>query len=867
METFTVRELSFTYPLQTAPALRGVSFSVRAGETVAVCGASGSGKTTLLRSLKPALAPCGETAGEILFEGRPLALIDRRSAAARIGFVGQSPENRIVTDKVWHELAFGLESLGYDTPQIRGRVAETASFFGMETWFHKDVSELSGGQKQLLNLAAVMVMQPSVLLLDEPKSRLDPIAASELLAAVGRINRELGTTVILTEQRLEEALPMCDRMLVLDGGALMFDGAPRDVGERLDGLGHSMFFAMPAAMRVWAAAGRNGRCPVTVREGRNWLSDFAATHTLGSRRLEAPARPDGESAIELTDVWFRYERDLPDVVRGLSLTVGKGELLALLGGNGAGKTTVLSVIAGIKKAYRGQVRLSGVTALLPQEPETLFVKNTVREELEETAAGDGVRVRRAAELCRLEGLLGRHPYDLSGGEQQRAALAKVLLTQPEILLLDEPTKGLDAGLKRVLAEILYSLLEEGVTVLMVSHDVEFCARYAMRCALMFDGGVVTSAAPREFFGGNSFYTTSASRMSRGIVPDAVTAEDVILACGGEVPPCPELTEAAGEEEPAAPPEKPQGLPAWRRAVAAVSGAAALVSFILSLRAADLTALLANGGITGLAGGHAAVYAVFIVSALVLAIAVGRREPAAVRVGAGRACGKRTLAAVLTTLLLIPLTIFFGVYCLGGAKYYFIALLVLLEAMLPFALVFEGRKPRARELAVIAVLCAIGVAGRAAFFMLPGFKPVLAIVIISGVALGGETGFLVGAMTMLCSNVLFGQGPWTPFQMFAMGVVGFLAGVLTRAGLLSGRRLPLCVFGAVSAVVIYGGIMNPAAALIWTRTLNWQIMLTYYITGFPVDLVHAAATFMFLWLASGPMLEKLERVKLKYDLRE
>ena len=528
---------------------------------------------------------------------------------------------------------------------------------------------------------------------------------------------------------------------------------------------------------------------------------------------------------------------------------------------------MLSVIAGIKKAYRGQVRLSGVTALLPQEPETLFVKNTVREELEETAAGDGVRVRRAAELCRLEGLLGRHPYDLSGGERQRAALAKVLLTQPEILLLDEPTKGLDAGLKRVLAEILYSLLEEGVTVLMVSHDVEFCARYAMRCALMFDGSVVTSAAPREFFGGNSFYTTSASRMSRGIVPDAVTAEDVILACGGEVPPCPELTEAAGEEEPAAPPEKPQGLPAWRRAVAAVSGAAALVSFILSLRAADLTALLANGGITGLAGGHAAVYAVFIVSALVLAIAVGRREPAAVRVGAGRACGKRTLAAVLTTLLLIPLTIFFGVYCLGGAKYYFIALLVLLEAMLPFALVFEGRKPRARELAVIAVLCAIGVAGRAAFFMLPGFKPVLAIVIISGVALGGETGFLVGAMTMLCSNVLFGQGPWTPFQMFAMGVVGFLAGVLTRAGLLSGRRLPLCVFGAVSAVVIYGGIMNPAAALIWTRTLNWQIMLTYYITGFPVDLVHAAATFMFLWLASGPMLEKLERVKLKYDLRE
>jgi len=880
-DTFSVRELTFCYPEQGRETLRNVSFSVRPGEFLTLCGPSGCGKTTLLRQLKTVLAPHGVRTGAVLFEGRELDTLGQREQSQRIGFVQQSPENQIVTDKVWHELAFGLESLGCDTPTIRGRVAEMASFFGIQTWFYKNVTELSGGQKQLLNLASIMAMQPSVLILDEPTSQLDPIAASDFLATVGKINRELGTTVLMTEHRLEEVFPLSDRVLVMDGGRLLADGSPQEVGTRLRDEGHSMFLAMPTAMRVWAAVPGTSPCPVTVRDGRDWLTGFAAAHALKSAP-EAPAScASDETALELADVWFKYGKDLPDVVRGLSLRVRRGELLAVLGGNGTGKTTTLSVAGGLRKPCRGEVKANGFVGTLPQNPQTLFVKKTVREDLFELFRGRRIkqaeqdeRVARAVKLCRLETLLDRHPYDLSGGEQQRAALAKILLLDPEILLLDEPTKGLDAEFKQVFAVILKTLCRRGVAVLMVSHDVEFCAEYADRCALFFDGNIVTEGPPREFFSGNSFYTTSANRMARGVLPEAVTASDVIAACGGEVPPRPEPDEKAPPLPAPAentPDWKPAPLPWWRKTLAAASGAAALCTFVRAIRVTDLSALVDRTGATAAGNGYLLLYGALLAALLVFALSVGRRSPPpAVPLQAPREERKlsgRTAAAAVMILLLIPFTIFFGVYYLADKKYYFIALLILLETMLPFALVFEGRKPQARELVVIAVLCALGVAGRAAFFMLPEFKPVVALVIVAGVAFGGETGFLVGAMTMLASNVLFGQGPLTPWQMFAMGLIGFFAGVLFRKGWLRRSRASLCVYGALASVVIYGGIMNPASALMWAHELNGKLLLTYYISGFPWDLVRAAATVFFLWFGAEPMLDKLDRMKVKYGLVE
>ena len=806
MDVFTIENLNFSYPAQQRKAICDFSLTIQQGVFLVLCGPSGCGKSTLLRQLKPALTPHGTRTGTILLEGQPLEKLGQRTQSQRIGFVQQSPENQIVTDKVWHEMAFGMESLGYDTPTIRRRVAEMAAFFGIQTWFHKSTAELSGGQKQLLNLASVMVMQPSVLILDEPTSQLDPIAAADFIAVLGKINRELGTTVILTEHRLEEVFPLATAVAVINQGRLLCSGAPQEVGEKLRAAGHAMFFAMPAAMRIWAAVDSGGPCPVTVRDGREWLSGFAKVHMLKPVPEETKYHCSEEVAVSVDDIWFRYERDLPDVVKGLDLSVKRGEFLALLGGNGTGKTTCLKLLAGLLSAYRGKALVNGRVGVLPQNPQTLFVKKTVREDLLEMldarkldASGGDMGMAQVIRLCRLEELLDRHPYDLSGGEQQRVALAKILLLDPDILLLDEPTKGVDAGFKQVFAEILQALLRRGAAVIMVSHDIEFCARYAHRCALLFDGAIVTQGTPRTFFSGNSFYTTAANRMARDLLPEAVTAEDVVAACGGDLL----ATAALPNDEIAALPPEPELMPS------------------------------------------------------------GQPEPLLQR----HKLPKRTALTAVLVLLLVPATLLIGESFFSGRKYYFTALLVLLECMAPFFLIFEGRKPQARELVMVAVLCAIGVAGRAALFMLPEFKPVMAISIISGVAFGGETGFLVGAMTMLVSNMMFSQGPWTPWQMFAMGITGFLAGILFQKGLLRRSRMPLCIYGTLGAVLIYGGIMNTASALMWSGELSWGILAAYILSGFPMDCVHAAATGLFLWFAAEPMLEKLDRVKVKYGLLE
>jgi energy-coupling factor transport system ATP-binding protein len=890
MESFTVRGLTFTYPEQTRKALDSLSFSVRRGEFIALVGSSGCGKTTLLKQLKTVLAPHGVLSGEILFEGRQLRELDQREQSARIGFVMQNPDNQIVTDKVWHELAFGLESLGLDTAAIRGRVAEMTSFFGIESWFYRSVAELSGGQKQLLNLASIMAMQPSVLILDEPTSQLDPIAAADFLATVGRINRELGTTVLMTEHRLEEVFPMSDRVLVMDEGRIICDGSPGEVGEALKKKEHKMFLSMPAPMRIYAAVPNEQACPITVREGRLWLDEFARLNELQALhedKAEVGGFLGDVPAIELDDVWFKYDKDQPDVLRGLTVSVLKGEFLAILGGNGTGKTTALSVITGINRPYRGKVllegrelhgqedaRFDGLLGVLPQNPQALFVKKTVREDLLEMLKGKRLskdekesRIHRVSRLCRLDDLLQRHPYDLSGGEQQRAALAKVLLLEPRILLLDEPTKGFDAEFKQVFAEILTQLHRRGVTIIMVSHDIEFCARYARRCALFFDGGIVTAGSPRAFFSGNSFYTTASNRMARHLLPEAVTAEDVITACGGRLPPPPELPpdeyDIPSKQISVMPNKAKKKLPLWRKAIALVSGAAALAAIYIALREPDIPWLM-NHNRLGL-------YIALIGALVILILAVGRRSDKSIEYTQirtdQRRLPKRTLAAAFMILLAVPLTIFIGVWYLGDRKYYFISMLIILETMLPFFLIFEGRKPQARELIIISVLCAIGVAGRAAFFMLPQFKPVAAMVIISGVAFGGEAGFLVGAVTMLASNVMYGQGPWTPWQMFAMGIIGFLAGVLFKKGLLRRSLLPLCIYGGLAAIIVYGGLMNPATVIMYNDHPTWQMFLTAYIMGFPFDLIHAVATAVFLWLISQPMLEKLDRIKVKYGLIE
>ena len=542
MAHFEIKNLTFSYAAAKGKhSLENVSLTIEQGEFLVLCGKSGSGKSTLLRQLKTVLTPNGKRTGEILFRGVPLKQVSDREQSEKIGFVMQNPDDQIVTDKVWHELAFGLESLGCDQKTMRGRVAEMACYFGIQDWFHRDVATLSGGQKQLLNLASIMAMQPEVLILDEPTSQLDPIAASDFLNTVRKINMELGTTVIITEHRLEDIFPYADRAVVMDKGKVIADDAPGKVGQLLFEQANPMFAAMPTPVRVYYGAGGTGESPLTVRQGRSWLSkEFPKEPSI--KAIPAPALPEEieNPALVLKELWFRYEKDSPDILRGVSAEVPAGSLYAILGGNGAGKSTTLKAISSVCRPYRGKVTLfgkpvekyksselfHGCLAMLPQDPKSLFVKKTVREDLAEMTK-DKQEIERIAALCQVTELLDSHPYDLSGGEQQRAALAKVLLTNPRLLLLDEPTKGIDSFFKETFAEILADLKKQGITIVMVSHDVEFCARYADIVSMFFDGQVLTTDTPRRFFGANSFYTTAAHRMSRHVFEGAVTAEDVI----------------------------------------------------------------------------------------------------------------------------------------------------------------------------------------------------------------------------------------------------------------------------------------------------------------------------------------------------
>ncbi len=594
MELLSVENVTFRYPNAASDALRDVSFSVSEGQWAILCGLSGCGKSTLLRLIKHELAPYGKFSGRILFRqqagsdsfavlsenvsGAPaLPRVSDRESAESIGIVMQDPESQLVTDTVWHELAFGLENLGLPSETIRRRVAEMAGFFGMESWYHRKTYELSGGQKQLLNLASTLAMNPRLLLLDEPTAQLDPIAAADFRNVLQRVNRELGVTILMAEHRLESVLPLADRIFLMDRGAILQSGDAAGLVKYLSETSHAMSAALPTATRVYLAlagssvvsgetttAGDDAGIPLTVRDGRAMLRGIPCPagekqkdgeHRIPSEET-AKAFSAKESAAVLSskNVRFRYDRNLPDVLAEASLSLRAGEHYCLLGGNGSGKTTFLAVLAGLLKPYAGAVHLfdkkmsayapgtlyRNNLALLPQQPRDVFTEKTIREDLEKAFLRDAESessntMNALCERLGITGILDSHPYDVSGGELQKAALAKVLASRPKVLLLDEPTKGIDVRGKQELADILSELTREGTAVLTVTHDAEWAAEHADRCGLLFDGQVISEDAPGAFFDGNAYYTTAANRMTRGILPGCVTVDDILNRYRGEVP--------------------------------------------------------------------------------------------------------------------------------------------------------------------------------------------------------------------------------------------------------------------------------------------------------------------------------------------
>ena len=560
MEILRVDGLKFSYPNQLKKALNNINFSIDEGDFVLICGESGCGKSTLLRHLKPELSPHGQVSGDIYYYSQKINDYSSKQIASEIGYVLQNPDSQIVTDKVWHELAFGLENMGLNTQTIRLRVAEMASFFGIQGWFRKNVNDLSGGQKQLLNLASIMAMQPKILILDEPTSQLDPIAAKDFIDTLVRINKELSTTIIMTEHNLEDIYSVCDKVIVMEDGKVICNDTNYKVADILSGdKNHKMFKSLPTPSKIYNQL--NGylegasKSPLTVKDCRQWLNDSMDELTitkLDDTETEINIdEKDREIAIELKDVYFQYNKISEPTIRDLSFKVYKGEIYSILGGNGTGKSTTLSLVARQRKPQRGKIFINNIEmkkynnkslyennlALLPQNPQSLFVFETVREDLEEVLILQNKdreyidkEVKRVSKLLDIEHLLEHHPYDLSGGELQRAGMAKVMLLNPKIILLDEPTKGLDAYCKEEIGKMLMKLRDMGVTIVVVSHDIEFSARYSDRCAMFFDGSIVSEGTPKEFFLGNNFYTTVSNRIARNIFEDTLIYEDVVSLC-------------------------------------------------------------------------------------------------------------------------------------------------------------------------------------------------------------------------------------------------------------------------------------------------------------------------------------------------
>lgn len=882
MECIKVENLSFTYPGANKKALDNISFTVSEGEFITVCGLSGSGKSTLLRQLKPVSAPYGEKTGNIYFKNKSVDELGIREQASEIGFVMQSPDNQSITDKVWHELAFGLENLGLSSYEIQKRTAETASFFGIEGWFEKSVDKLSGGERQILNLASVMVMQPAVLILDEPISQLSPVAAEEFIFMLKRINTELGTTVIVSEHELEGFLSVSSSVIVMSEGTIIAQDSPESIGKILYDKRDAVFMSLPSYVRIYEYLESGINTPVSVLKGREWLKQYSAEHIP---RKPAPHKMpvhNGKPIIELKDIWFRYEKNSEDILKGLNLNIYSGEHLALLGGNGAGKTTMLSVLCGILRQYRGTVRINGKPsrknihknkiAFLPQNPQALFVRSSVEDELSEMLEGTDIsdedrirRIKYAAELCELENLMKQHPYDLSGGEQQKTALAKLLLTEPKILLLDEPTKGLDSSYKLKLSKIISKLTANGTSVVTVSHDIEFCAAHSDRCAMLFNGRIICDDSPKKFFSDNVIYTTSVCRMSHGILENAVTADDIIYAFSAEIDDhsfISRLPESRTKSSSKSKNDNINIISTNKSSKKGIDIFLAVSMFFIFLTSLFNTAGLIN--IHFIRQNTILSYLVLFASVFVFIICIGRGSKKLYIVKNKRTV-KRTMISIFMVFIAVPLTVSAGVYFLDDSKYLFISLLVMLESIVPFFIMFEKRNIHAGELVLIASLCAMCVAGRAVFYMLPEFKPVTALVIISAAALGSESGFMIGSVSMLVSNIFFGQGIWTPWQMLAMGIIGFLAGAVFQRKIFTPNKVTIALFGFTSAYVIYGGIMNPATLILSRSTITFESLLSVFTLGLPVDTVHAISTAVFLYIGSESIISKLERIKLKYGL--
>jgi len=593
-----IRDLTFAYAAGDEPVLSDINIDIGSGEFVIIMGSSGSGKTTLLKMLKRNMIPAGRYSGRVYIYGKEADKLTDRENAAGIGYVSQDPDNQIVTDKVWHELAFGLENLGMDNVTIRKKVAEMSEYFGITGWYDREVSKLSGGQKQILNLASVMVMQPGILLLDEPTANLDPLAAIRFLDVVKRINQELGVTVVMVEHNLEHIYADADRIIAIDKGRVAANSSPKKAAADIITAGSFLIEGLPVASRLYSGYNKkNGNSvvsynnvnidsnnknnhilsdeiPLTVKEGRRWyvnykkvygkditkdkdkINNFAGKSIINDKVIKKDVLEDNitgnknkkrigfikknnlenkssrkntdnieNTVCQLKNVSYSYNKKLPYIIDGVDVSFKEGKITAILGGNGAGKSTMLKLIAGIIEPVCGKIISNKRIIMLPQDPKAVFTEVSVEEELAEVLMdkGNGIYnnmpmedkreiVEQIIEEFGLNDIRKNNPYDISGGQQEKLAIAKVLLLKPEVLLLDEPTNGLDPYFKKTLGKLLKKINAGGVTIIIVSHDLEFVDSFCDDVIMLFDRKVAAQDSTHKFLRDNMFYTTNYYRI-------------------------------------------------------------------------------------------------------------------------------------------------------------------------------------------------------------------------------------------------------------------------------------------------------------------------------------------------------------------
>ncbi|WP_281774376.1 ABC transporter ATP-binding protein [Methanobacterium formicicum] len=596
MSLIKFEDFSFRYPHQEN-TLSQINLEVSEGEFILLCGPSGSGKTTLLSNLKNEIHPPGDSDGIIYYDGQNIRDMPPEQSASEIGFLFQNPEDQMVSDNVLQEIAFPLENMGLSTGEIRNRVAEMTAFFGLDKHLYQNVNELSGGQKQLVNLCSLLVLKPRVLLLDEPTSQLDPIAAYDFLSILRRLNEEFSITIMATEHKIDNMFPFIDKAIFLKEGYVQYSDKPRHICSQAYS-DHVFSNYLPYVTRInfllqskYAYLG-NLEIPLNIREGRSNLNLLnqelkksqtslrpTITHNYEEYDKKNPNPWDKSRNILLScrDIWFGY---VPEhiVLKGIFMDIHPGEFLSILGGNGTGKTTLLQILAGLMKPKKGKIRYREDLnrGYVHQNPMIHFRQETVQEEFQEVslelhlptekkrevklfksifkskdsnsvtkspASEESFDLKRSfhsknnsslsedekmelIKLFELSSLLGKHPYDCSGGEQQKIAIVKALLTRPDILFLDEPTKGMDPISKLNLADLLKKLQKKGLTIVMTTHDLDFAAEYSQRCMLIFNGGIQVDDTPRAVFSSNNFYTTFVNRMVKDYLPQGVTLSDV-----------------------------------------------------------------------------------------------------------------------------------------------------------------------------------------------------------------------------------------------------------------------------------------------------------------------------------------------------